>query len=83
MKRIRKGASAADEPRSEYRLDYTKSRPNRFAPKAGGTRVAVTLEPDVARAFGSSRRVNEALRSVMRSAPRHAGVAVRRNTAKS
>jgi hypothetical protein len=37
-----------------------------------GEVVAVVLEPDVARVFGSARRVNEALRSVMSATPRHA-----------
>lgn len=54
-----------DEPRAEYRLDYSKSRPNRFAEQAAGGGVTVILEPDVARVFNSSESVNRLLRSVI------------------
>ncbi|MGE0446710.1 MAG: hypothetical protein AB7P99_15905 [Vicinamibacterales bacterium] len=70
MKRTDKGLAAADEPRPEYHLDYRESRPNRFAPEAGKTRIAVVLEPDVAKVFGSAKRVNQALRRVMRGTPK-------------
>ena len=55
----------ADEPRAEYRLDYSKSRPNRFAKgiPAGGR--GVILEPDVAAVFDSSESVNRFLRSAI------------------
>jgi hypothetical protein len=47
-----KSKSVTTEPedhlRPEYRIDYTKSRPNRFAAKLTGRVVAVILEPDVA-----------------------------------
>ncbi|MGE3345775.1 MAG: hypothetical protein AB7L71_20320 [Vicinamibacterales bacterium] len=66
MKKTDRALAAADEPRPEYRLDYRESRPNRFAPKAGETRIAVVLEPDVAKVFGSAKRVNQALRRVIR-----------------
>ncbi len=71
-KYYRQAIAAKDEPRLEYRLDYRQSRPNRFAPKPGETRVAVVLEPDVARAFRSARSVNQALRSAMSKARRSA-----------
>ena len=51
--------------RTEYVFDYGKSRPNRFASRMSGEVKAVVLEPDVARVFGTSRRVNQALRSVI------------------
>lgn len=34
--------------RSEYRLDYSKSKPNRFAAQIKEGSVVVVLEPDVA-----------------------------------
>ena len=55
----------ADDLRAEYDLDYTRSRPNRFAAEMGDTVVAVTLEPDVAAVFGTSESVNRALRSLI------------------
>ena len=56
--------------RSEYVFDYGESRPNRFAGRMSGDVLAVVLEPDVARAFGSARRVNDALRAVISASRR-------------
>ena len=53
--------------RSEYRFDYSKSRPNRFAERLSENTVAVVLEPDVASAFKTSASVNRALRNAIKS----------------
>jgi len=50
---------------SEYRFDYSKSKPNRFAAQMSGGAIAVVLEPDVAAVFRSSKTVNALLRSVI------------------
>lgn len=50
---------------SEYRFDYSKSKPNRFAERMSGGVIAVVLEPDVAAVFRSSKTVNALLRSVI------------------
>lgn len=63
------GAPKRGEMRREYRFDYRKARPNRFAPLMKGTTVAVVLDPDVASVFRSPEAVNTLLRSVMRSLP--------------
>ena len=55
--------------RSEYRFDYSKSKPNRFAAKMSEGAVAVVLEPDVAAIFKSSEAVNALLRSVISAMP--------------
>ena len=55
--------------RSEYRFDYRKARPNRFASMLKGRRVAVLLDPDVATVFQSSESVNALLRSVISAMP--------------
>jgi hypothetical protein len=55
--------------RSEYRFDYSKSKPNRFAAKMSEGTVAVVLEPDVAAVFKSSEAVNALLRSVISAMP--------------
>ena len=57
------------EMRREYRFDYTKARPNRFAGRFQSGAVAVVLDPDVASVFGSSSRVNRLLRSVIAAMP--------------
>jgi hypothetical protein len=61
-----------DEMRREYRFNYRKSRPNRFAPLMKGSTVAVVLDPDIAAVFQSSEAVNSLLRSVITALPKHA-----------
>jgi uncharacterized DUF497 family protein len=55
--------------RAEYRFDYQKAKPNRFASKMAGGAVAIILEPDVAAVFKSSESVNALLRSVISALP--------------
>jgi hypothetical protein len=55
--------------RSEYRFDYSKSKPNRFAAKMSLDSVTVVLEPDVAAVFKSSEVVNALLRSIISALP--------------
>jgi hypothetical protein len=68
---VRKGTktratgAAEDELRPHYDLDYTKSRPNRFAARFAEGAVAVVLDPDVATVFRSSEAVNSFLRSAI------------------
>ena len=61
-----------EEMRPEYRLDYRRARPNRFAPLMKGSVHAVVLDPDVASVFGSSEIVNSFLRSVINALPKNA-----------
>ena len=58
-----------DEMRGEYRLDYAKAKPNRFAGRIKNGAVAVILDPDVAAVFRSSEKVNALLRSVIAMLP--------------
>jgi hypothetical protein len=54
---------------SEYRFDYRRAKPNRFANRMAGGTIAVVLEPDVATVFKSSKTVNALLRSVILAVP--------------
>ena len=58
------------EMRREYRFDYRKARPNRFASMMKGGSVAVVLDPDVASVFRSPESVNSLLRSVIAAFPK-------------
>ncbi len=58
-----------EELSSEYRFDYSKSKPNRFAAGMPGGAIAVVLEPDAAAVFKSSKTVNALLRSVISAVP--------------
>lgn len=61
----KRGQSKQGELRSEYRFDYRKSKPNRFASKMSEDAIAVVLEPDIAAIFKSSKTVNALLRSIV------------------
>ena len=56
--------SPDDLPR-EVRLDYTKSRPNRFARHVSEDAVVVVLDSDVAKIFRTSKQVNSLLRATI------------------
>ena len=53
----------------EYRFDYTKARPNRFAGKSQVQPVIVVLAPDVAQVFRDAKSVNAVLRSIVKAMP--------------
>jgi hypothetical protein len=63
----RSDASAGLAP--EYRLDYSKARPNRFAGKVHVQPVVVVLAPDVAQVFRDAKSVNAILRSIVKAMP--------------
>lgn len=68
MKRtVRARRGNGDSLRPEYRFDYRRSRPNRFARQFGESAVVVLLDPDVASLFDSSESVNTLLRSVAKA----------------
>lgn len=69
----RKARPTPNAMRREYRFDYRKARPNRFAPLMKGQTVAVVLDPDVASVFRSSESVNTLLRSVIAALPQPRG----------
>jgi uncharacterized DUF497 family protein len=52
----------------EYRFDYQKARPNRFA-RSGVPRVIVVLDPDVAVVFRTAESVNSLLRALITTMP--------------
>jgi len=51
--------------RREYRFDYSRAKPNRFASRMTQPVVAVVLEPDVAAVFDSCAKVKSRLRSII------------------
>ena len=55
--------------RPEYRFDYSKARPNRFAGRSGTKPVVVLLDPDLAKVFKSAESVNSALRAILTAVP--------------
>jgi hypothetical protein len=65
----KKEQAKQEELRPEYRFDYRKSKPNRFAAKMSEDAIAVVLEPDIAAIFKSSKTVNALLRSIVSAMP--------------
>jgi hypothetical protein len=68
--RKKAGSREGKEMRAEYRFDYSKARPNRFAPLMKSGTVAVVLDKDVASVFKSTESVNSFLRSVISALPK-------------
>ncbi len=53
----------------EYRFDYTKAKPNRFA-KNLSSRKLVLLDPDIAKIFPNGKSVNDTLRALVKIFPK-------------
>jgi hypothetical protein len=51
--------------RPEYRFEYSRAKPNRFASRMQQPVIAVVLDSDVAAVFKSSSKVNAQLRSAI------------------
>ncbi len=61
--------SGEGDLRAEYRFDYRRAKPNRFASQFKPGSVVVVLDPDVASVFRTSESVNGLLRSVISAIP--------------
>ena len=53
------------ELRPEYRFDYSKAKPNRFAAQAQAGPLVVVLEEDIARVFPTPESVKAVLRAII------------------
>lgn len=73
MKKIRprgRARKGAEDMLPEYRFDYSKARPNRFAGRFKQGCRAVVLDPDVAAVFPTPESVNTVLRALIETMPR-------------
>jgi hypothetical protein len=61
--------TTSSEMLSDYRFDYRKAKPNRFA-STGASRVVVVLDPDVAVVFRTPESVNSMLRALITTMPK-------------
>ena len=69
-KRIPKVTSdTVNSMRKEYRIDYSKSRPNRFVKMATEEPLVVMVDADVSEVFSTSESVNHALRALIAAMP--------------
>jgi hypothetical protein len=60
----------SDELAKEYRFDYSKARPNRFATKAKAGSRTILLDPDIAAVFTTPESVNAVLRALIATMPK-------------
>jgi hypothetical protein len=58
-----------EDMRAEYRLDYSKAKPNRFAGRDKDNRLVVLLDDDVAQVFTTPEAVNRVLRALITTMP--------------
>ena len=58
-----------DQLRDEYRFDYSKAKPNRFASRVDQSCVVVALDPDVSKVFTTPDAVNKVLRALIEAMP--------------
>jgi len=65
------------ELRAEYRFDYSKAKPNRFAGRVDKSGLVVALDPDVSEVFTTPEAVNKVLRALIGTMPTTAGHQVR------
>jgi hypothetical protein len=61
----------AAEMSAEYKFDYKKAKPNRFAYRMKDGPLVVVVDPDVAKVFTSTEEVNNALRALISAMPEH------------
>lgn len=61
--------SESEDMLPEYRFDYRKAKPNRFASSGRKRRVAVLLDEDIAEVFTTPGAVNKALRAFIEAMP--------------
>jgi len=53
----------------EYRFDYKKAKPNRFASRMKDAPLVAVIDPDVAKVFTTPQEVNQALRALISAMP--------------
>jgi uncharacterized protein (DUF4415 family) len=58
-----------DDLLPEYRFDYRRAKPNRFAGEGTKQEVSVILDEDVAEVFTTPESVNKALRALIEVVP--------------
>lgn len=61
--------AAPDDMLPEYNIDYSRSRPNRFAGQISKDQRVVILDPDIAEVFTTSASVNAVLRALIVTMP--------------
>jgi hypothetical protein len=56
--------------KKEYRFDYSKAKPNRFARRVKDSPLVAVIDSDVAKVFTAAEQVNNALRALISAMPK-------------
>jgi hypothetical protein len=62
-------AAAGDDLRPEYRFDYRKAKPNRFAEEALKGGFVVLVDEDIAEVFQTPESIKKVLRALIAAMP--------------
>lgn len=62
-------AATGDDLRPEYRFDYRKAKPNRFAAEAVKGGFVVLVDEDIAEVFQTPESIKDALRALIAAMP--------------
>jgi hypothetical protein len=81
-KTVKSRPTRVDDMRAEYRFDYRKARPNRFAGRAKD-RVVVVLDPDISTVFTTPESVNTVLRALISAMPEVKPKTVRKSSSRT
>ena len=65
----RKTSRSSSAMRAEYKFDYSKVIPNRFAGRVDASRLVVALDPEVSAVFTTPEAVNKVLRALIDAMP--------------
>ena len=57
------------EMAKEYRFDYSKAKPNRFASRMKDSPLVAVIDADVSKVFKTAEQVNSALRALISAMP--------------
>lgn len=70
---IKDNASTGDDLRPEYRFDYRKAKPNRFAAEAVKGGFVVLVDEDIAKVFRTPESIKKVLRALIATMPPRKG----------
>ena len=62
--------SKVADMKAEYRFDYGKAKPNRFASRMKDSPLVAVIDPDLAKIFTTTEQVNNALRALISAMPK-------------
>jgi hypothetical protein len=62
-------SNKTEDMQSEYKFDYKKAKPNRFAGQISKERVVVLLDAEVSEVFTTPESVNAVLRALVTALP--------------